>query len=94
MVERKDVIKELNKVVDPEVGIPITDMELVDEIKIENGNISVTFHFTTPVCPPVFALKIANDIKELVSKLDGVNNVKVFIKDHVLAEKINAQVNK
>lgn len=93
MVERNEVIKVLNKVVDPEVGIPITDMELVDEIKIENGNVSVTFHFTTPVCPPVFALKIANDIKDLVSRLEGVKGVKVFIKDHVLAEKINAQVN-
>ena len=94
MVDRKSVIKELNKVVDPEVGIPITDMELVDEILIEDGVDTVRFHFTTPVCPPVFALKIASDIKSLVSDLEGVKSVKVFIKDHVLAEKINEQVNK
>lgn len=93
MVDRKTIIKELNKVVDPEIGVPITDMDLVDEIKIEDGNVTVTFHFTTPMCPPVFALKIALDIKNLVSKLEGVKNVKVFIKDYFMAEKINKQVN-
>ena len=94
MVDRKQIIKELNKVVDPEIGVPITDMDLVDEIKIDNGNISVTFHFTTPMCPPVFALKISLDIKNLISKLEGVKNVKVFLKDHYLAEKINKEINK
>lgn len=94
MVDRKQIIKELNKVVDPEVNIPITDMELVDEITIEkSGDVSVTFHFTTPYCPPVFAYKIALDIKHLVEKLDGVKSVKVFLKDHYLAEKINGELN-
>lgn len=88
------VIKELNKVVDPEVNVPITDMELVDEIKIEDGTVTVTFHFTTPYCPPVFAYKIGLDIKNYVSKLDGVKKVKVFIRDYYLAEKINAELNK
>ena len=95
MVDRQAVIKELNKVVDPEVNVPITDMELVDEITIEKGgDVSITFHFTTPYCPPVFAYKIALDIKNLVSKLEGVKKVSVFLKDHYLAEKINNELNK
>lgn len=95
MVTRAQIIKELNKVVDPEINMPITDMELVDEIKIEdNGTVSVTFHFTTPYCPPVFAYKIALDIRSNVSSLDGVTRVKVFLKDHFLAEKINGEINK
>lgn len=93
-VDRSLIIKELNKVVDPEVNVPITDMELVDEITIEKGgDVSITFHFTTPYCPPVFAYKIALDIKNLVSKVDGVKNVKVFLKDHFLSEKINHELN-
>lgn len=95
MVDRKAIIKELNKVVDPEVNVPITDMELVDEIKIEeSGEVSITFHFTTPYCPPVFAYKIALDIRHYVSQLEGVKKVNIFLKDHYLAEKINAEVNK
>lgn len=95
MVDRKQIIKELNKVVDPEINVPITDMELVDEIKIEkDGTVSVTFHFTTPYCPPMFAYKIALDIRSNVSSLEGVKRVKVFLKDHFLAEKINEEINK
>jgi metal-sulfur cluster biosynthetic enzyme len=95
MVTRAQIIKELNKVVDPEINMPITDMELVDEIKIgEDGVISITFHFTTPYCPPVFAYKIALDIRSNVSSLEGVKRVKVFLKDHFLAEKINGDINK
>lgn len=95
MLDRQAIIKELNKVVDPEVNIPITDMELVDEITIEkSGDVSITFHFTTPYCPPVFAYKIALDIRHLVSKLEGVKKVNVFLKDHYLAEKINNELNK
>lgn len=94
MVDRRSIIKELNKVTDPEIGIPITDMELVDEIKIDDGNVTVTFHFTTPSCPPVFAFKIALDIRNCVSKLSGVKAVKVLLKDHMLAEQINGEINK
>lgn len=95
MVDRKSIIKELNKVVDPEVNVPITDMELVDEIKIEDdGTVSITFHFTTPYCPPVFAYKIALDIRHYVSQLGGVKKVNVFLKDHYLSEKINAEINR
>jgi len=95
MVTRAQIIKELNKVVDPEINMPITDMELVDEIKIEDGGtVSITFHFTTPYCPPVFAYKIALDIRSNVSSLEGVTRVKVFLKDHFLAEKINGEINK
>ena len=94
MVDRRQIIKELNKVVDPEVGIPITDMELVDEIKIDNGNITVQFHFTTPNCPPVFAFKIALDIRHLISQLEGVKAVKVLLKGHVMGEQINKEINK
>ena len=41
MVDRKEIIKELNKVIDPEIGAAITDMDLVDEIKIDNGNVEL-----------------------------------------------------
>jgi metal-sulfur cluster biosynthetic enzyme len=70
-------------------------MELVDEIKIDkDGTVSITFHFTTPYCPPMFAYKIALDIRTNVSSLRGVKRVKVFLKDHFLSEKLNEEINK
>ena len=93
MVDKEAVMKELEKVVDPEIGVPITEMQLVDNIDIQDGNVAVEFHITTPFCPPVFAIKMAMDIKTLVSKLQDVKSVKVKVNGHYMSEKINEQVN-
>ena len=95
MVEKTDVVKELAQVVDPEVGVPITEMDLVDDIGIDDktGIVSVGFHLTAPFCPPMFALEIAQDIKKRVGSLQGVKDVKVNMTGHFMAEEINRRVN-
>jgi metal-sulfur cluster biosynthetic enzyme len=95
MVEKTEIVKELSQVVDPEVGVPITEMDLVDDIGINNetGTVSVAFHLTAPFCPPMFALEIAQDIKKRLSSLDGVKEVKVSMTGHFMAEEINRRVN-
>jgi metal-sulfur cluster biosynthetic enzyme len=94
MVEKPAIVKELAQVVDPEVGVPITEMDLVDEITItEDGIVSVGFHLTAPFCPPMFALEIAQEIKKRVSTLEGVKEVKVSMTGHFMAEEINRRVN-
>lgn len=95
MVERTQIIKELSQVVDPEVGVPITEMDLVDDIGINDktGEVSVGFHLTAPFCPPMFALEIAQDIKKRLLTLEGVKEVKVNMTGHFMAEEINRRVN-
>ena len=95
MVERTEIVKELYQVVDPEVGVSITEMDLVDDIGINEatGTVSVAFHLTAPFCPPMFALEIAQDIKKRISALDGVKEVKVSMTGHFMAEEINRRVN-
>ncbi len=93
MVDRKKVIKALNNVLDPEVGVSITDMELIDEVRIEGSEVTVVFHFTTPVCPPMMVMKMANDIKAEVMKVEGVKNVKITASGHLMADKINKEIN-
>jgi ATP-binding protein involved in chromosome partitioning len=93
MVEKPQIVKELAQVVDPEVGVPITEMDLVDDITINGGVVSVGFHLTAPFCPPMFALEIAQDIKRRISALEGVTDVKVSMTGHFMAEEINRRVN-
>ena len=94
MVEKPQIVKELAQVVDPEVGVPITEMDLVDDITIANdGVVSIGFHLTAPFCPPMFALEIAQDIKRRISALEGVKEVKVSMSGHFMAEEINRRVN-
>ncbi len=95
MVEKTEIVKQLAQVVDPEVGVPITEMDLVDDIGIDDstGTVSIGFHLTAPFCPPMFALEIAQDIKKRVGGLEGVKDVKVAMTGHFMAEEINRRVN-
>jgi metal-sulfur cluster biosynthetic enzyme len=94
MVEKPAIVKELAQVVDPEVGVSITEMDLVDDVTISpDGVVSIGFHLTAPFCPPMFALEIAQDIKKRVSALEGVKDVKVTMTGHFMAEEINRRVN-
>ena len=94
MVTVEEVNKELEKVVDPEIGLPITEMHLVDEIAIqEGGDVLIKYHLTAPFCPPIFAEDIGMNIRQLTSKLEGVKKVTVVLHGHALANEINERVN-
>ena len=94
MVTTEAVERELEKVVDPEIGLPITEMHLVDEINIqENGELLIKYHLTAPFCPPIFAEDIGMNIRTLTSKLEGVTKVTVILHGHALANEINQRVN-
>lgn len=49
-VERQ-VWEALDDIIDPELGIPITDLGLVYEVAVSDGTVSVVMTTTTPVCP-------------------------------------------
>jgi metal-sulfur cluster biosynthetic enzyme len=93
-ITKNMVMEELKKVIDPEIGIPITEMKLIDDIKIEKDKVLIEFHLTMPFCPAVFATKIASDIKNFVSKIKGVKSVQVILKNHFMADEINKEINK
>lgn len=70
------------------------DLRLIDKLTINEGSVDVEFHLTAPFCPPVFALKIASDIKAALISVPGVTGAKVTLRGHYLAEAVNKQVNK
>jgi len=84
----------MSKIIDPELGRPITDLKLIDKMTVTGGSVDLEFHLTAPFCPPVFALKIASDIKAGLLSVDGVKEAKVTLRGHYLAEAVNKQVNK
>jgi len=94
MVTEEEVMEELNNVIDPEIGMSIVDMGLVDEVKIEGDKVSVSFHLTAPFCPPVFAVMIAKDIKERLSRMAGIRSSEVKLMGHIMADQINEIINK
>ncbi len=93
-VEDAAINTAMSKIMDPELGRPITDLKLIDRLTVSGGSVDLEFHLTAPFCPPIFALKIASDIKAGLLSVPGVKEAKVTLRGHYLAEAVNKQVNK
>jgi metal-sulfur cluster biosynthetic enzyme len=93
-VDIKEVQREVSKIVDPEIGMPIVEMNLIDKLDIKDGTVDVEYHATTQFCPPVFALKISQDLRDSLMRVKGVKDVRVIVTGHYFADAINRQVNK
>ena len=90
---RRQIFDELTKIVDPEIGVSIMELELIDKVDIADGKVNVDLHLTSPFCPAVFGFKIAQDVKDNIYNVEGINDVKVNVSNHFMAEAINKQVN-
>jgi len=93
-IDTTEIERRLSMIIDPELGRSITEMKLIDRLKVEGGTVLVDFHLTAPFCPPVFALKIASDIRTSVLSVKGVKEAKVTLRGHYLADAVNKQVNR
>jgi metal-sulfur cluster biosynthetic enzyme len=90
---RKQIFDELTKIVDPEIGVSIMELELIDNVKIDSDRVSIDLHLTSPFCPAVFGFKIAQDVRDNVYKIPDICAVEVNVSNHFMAEAINKQVN-
>ncbi|HXW94691.1 MAG TPA: iron-sulfur cluster assembly protein [Nitrososphaerales archaeon] len=93
-VQEAAITEAMSKIMDPELGRPITDLKLIDKMTVTGGLVDLEFHLTAPFCPPIFALKIASDIKAGLLSVPGVTEARVTLRGHYLAEAVNKQVNK
>ena len=90
---RRMIFDELTKIVDPEINVSIMELELIDNIDITGSAVKVDIHLTSPFCPAIFGFKIAQDIHDNLLKINGVDDVKLNVSNHFMAEAINNQVN-
>jgi metal-sulfur cluster biosynthetic enzyme len=90
---RRQIFDELTRIVDPEIGVSIMELELVDKVDIDAGKVNIDLHLTSPFCPAVFGFKIAQDVRDNVYRLPSIEAVKVNVSNHFMAEAINKQVN-
>ena len=93
-VQQSAIDSAMAKIIDPELGRPITDLKLIDRLTVSGGAVDLEFHLTAPFCPPMFALKIASDIKAGLLSVPGVTDAKVTLRGHYLADAVNKQVNR
>jgi ATP-binding protein involved in chromosome partitioning len=78
---------------DPEIRRSLGEMGLLDEVQVVNGQVTVHFHLTSPLCPTKFATSIGQDIRRRVEAIPGVTSCEVVLRDHFLREKIQERIN-
>jgi len=88
MVEQA-VINQLQKVIDPETGVDVVRMRLVEDLTAdETGTVHYSFRPSSPLCP--LAVTLALQIKEAVAQVEGVTEQEVEVVGYVGAGALNA----
>ena len=75
MATKTDGMKILKKVMDPEIGISITDLGLIYGVEVDGESVRIKMTLTTPHCPLVSL--ILEEVKQKVGGLKGVKSVEV-----------------
>lgn len=65
----------LKTVFDPEIPVNVYDLGLIYRIDLNGSDLEVDMTLTAPNCPA--ADFIAEDVKEKLSSIDGIDNVKI-----------------
>jgi ATP-binding protein involved in chromosome partitioning len=73
MASRDDILTALGKVIDPELRKPVTELDMVRDIRIEGGDVSVTIALTVAGCP--LRSSFEDQVREHVASLPGVDSV-------------------
>jgi metal-sulfur cluster biosynthetic enzyme len=93
MTNRAEILDALSGVRDPELDEPITDLDFVSELEVENGAAFVRLRLPTYFCAPNFAYLMVADAKAAVLSVPGVERAKVVLDDHYASGEINGGVN-
>ncbi|HEY3448450.1 MAG TPA: Mrp/NBP35 family ATP-binding protein [Myxococcales bacterium] len=74
-VSERDVLNALSKVNDPDLNRDLVSLNMVKDLKVDGGQVSVKIELTTPACP--LKAKIQNDVETAIKAVPGVSGVQV-----------------
>ena len=75
LLSKESVIEILRTVKDPELNRDLVSLNMIRDVVVENGNVSLSVVLTTPACP--LKNQIKNDVKNAIKKLEGVADIKI-----------------
>jgi ATP-binding protein involved in chromosome partitioning len=70
---RDDVLKALEQVIDPELRKPVTELDMVRDVRIEGADVAVTIALTVAGCP--LRSSFEEQVGRTVGALEGVRSV-------------------
>ncbi|MDI3316897.1 MAG: Mrp/NBP35 family ATP-binding protein [Bacillota bacterium] len=77
MATKEEVLNVLGDVIDPELGRSITDLDMVREVRIDGGRVTVDVALTVAGCP--LQGRIDEEVRRRVGALSGVEQVDVHL---------------
>ena len=70
---REQITEALGKVIDPELKRPVTELDMVRDVRVENGHVAVTIALTVVGCP--LRSSFETQVQEHLLPLPGVESV-------------------
>ena len=75
MIDRDAILRALERVIDPELRKPVTELDMVREVEIDGGAVTVTIALTVAGCP--LRSSFQDQVAEHVGTLPGVERVEL-----------------
>lgn len=90
---REQILLRLVQVIDPETGVDVLRMQLVEDLEVDEitGAVSYSFRPSSPLCP--LALSLAMDIKHAIADVPGVRQQHIAVNNYVRAEELTRIIN-
>lgn len=90
MALEQAVRERLQQVIDPETGVDVMRMRLVEDLQVdgESGRVRYRFRPSSPLCP--LAVHLALSIHSAVAAVSGVTEQEIEVVGYVGAEELNA----
>lgn len=94
MTLREQILMRLVEVIDPETGVDVLRMRLVEDLNVDesSGEVAYRFRPSSPLCP--LAHSLALDIKRAVASVEGVANQTIEVAGYVRSEELTAMINR
>jgi metal-sulfur cluster biosynthetic enzyme len=84
---RQAILERLSKVIDPETGVDVVRMRLVEDLIVDDkGQVSYTFRPSSPLCP--IAVPLSNSIQMAVAEVPGVISQDVKVIGFALSDEL------
>ena len=94
MTLREQILMRLVEVIDPETGVDVLRMGLVENLNVNeaSGEVSYRFRPSSPLCP--LAHSLAVDIKRAVASVEGVSDQEILVVDYVKSDELTKMINR
>ena len=85
---KKAILEKLTTVIDPETGVDVIRMKLVQELQVdEAGKATYIFRPSSPLCP--LAVSLALGIMDAIRSVEGVKDQDITVVDYIQADMLN-----